>query len=41
MKGGRLKRYSDEPHDSLQDGNAGVCSASISFFPPSAISPEL
>ena len=35
MKGGRWKRYSDEPHDSLQDGNAGVCSLPLFllFFP--------
>lgn len=40
VKGGRLKRYSDEPHNSLQDGNAGVCPLPLFllFFPLLAIS---
>lgn len=35
IKGGRLKRYSDEPHNSLKDGNVGValCLYFFFFFP--------
>lgn len=41
IKGGRLKRYSDEPHNSLKDGNVGVALCLFFFLPLSDHFPEI